>query len=480
MFVSVRDQGHRRRSHTFGVSKAARSSKLSLLSAITTSSHGSNDSARTITQESYRKSTSVSGKRRRSSHTRGPLKSRDRKASTVKTKPGQPEKEKTMSRESVDVFAFLVQDEEQNPTSLQDEVARPIQDKYQTHEESDTESVSRSQHSDSGISMGESIICRPHTDSLVEGHLPSLPEESQETAESRLQLANGSTDERRLRFQWPAVPRATHKPYYNKAGSRTPSPENIRRHMPFVREDVPPPPKEASLSGYDLVAHKLMHEELPPVFRRFQKSNYRMLLQLQDEISEMEDDLAALDLKDSRRRLKVDGSTSPASRRLSWEWTQSDLQSHRLEVLGRLYIKLEQYYQALLSAQKVQRLSASPTQPDLERFRTWMREKNPLSAPESKFLDHEDDLICLTSNSTSSSATGSNIGFVPACIVSTSLLPLFCFKIVTGVLSRLIILVVLLAVELGSLEKLDRSKVGQHQQWIFACFGVLLLVALFL
>ena len=347
MFVSVRDQGHRRRSQTFGVSKAARSSKLSLLSAITTGSHGSNDSSSTITPESYRKSSSASGKRRRSSRSNGPQKPRERKASSAKNKPGKLEKEKGMSRESVDVFAFLVQDDEQSAPSLHDEAARPVQDKYQTHEESDSESVDRSPHSDSGISMGDSFVCRPHADSLVDGHLPSLPEEAQETVESELQLANGSTYERRLRFQWPAVPRATYKPYYSKGCRRTPSPENLRCRMPIATEDTSQPPKETTLSGYDLVAHKLTHEELPPVFRRFQKSNYRMLLQLQDEISEMEDELAALDLEDGRSRLKADGGVSPASRRLSWEWTQSDLQSHRLEVLGRLYIKLEQYCKCL-------------------------------------------------------------------------------------------------------------------------------------
>ena len=129
----------------------------------------------------------------------------------------------------------------------------------------------------------------------------------------------------------------------SKPGRRTPSPENVRLRVARRLDDGFQPSKEPKLSGYDLIAAKLGQGELPPVFRRFQKSNFRMLLQLQDEISEMEDELAALDLEDSKSRFNADGSTSPASRRISWEWTQSDLQARRLDVLGRLYIKIEQY-----------------------------------------------------------------------------------------------------------------------------------------
>lgn len=340
MFLSIRDQGRRRRSQTYGVSKAARSSKLSLLSAITTGSHGSNDSSSTITQESYRRSTSTSAKRRRSSHSKKSQKPRERKLSLVRSGPDNPEKEKSMSRESVDVFAFLVDENAPDTRTPHDEVAGLVRD---VHEDSDNESISRSQHSDSGISMGDSIVCHPRADSLVECHLPSLPEESQEMADGDLQVANGSTLSKRLRFQWPVVPRATHEPYMSKPGRRTPSPENVRLRVTRRLDDGFQPSKEPKLSGYDLIAAKLGQGELPPVFRRFQKSNFRMLLQLQDEISEMEDELASLDLEDSKSRLKADGSTSPASRRISWEWTQSDLQAHRLDVLGRLYIKIEQY-----------------------------------------------------------------------------------------------------------------------------------------
>lgn len=355
MFVSVRDQGRQRRSQTYGVSKAARSSKLSLLSAISTQSHGSNDSASTITQESYTRSISGSGKRRRTSKQRKARESREGKGSLVmKSSSEKAIKEKSMSRESVDVFAFLVQEEQQDTPKVQPEEPSHVQ-KGDTPalEESDSESVVRSQHSDSGISMGDSSISHLSNEAPLDNRLPPLLEDSQEAnlSHSHDQSRDRPNNSRRLRWKWPDIPPATHK--HHIPNVRTPSPEQARVHLPHTPDNLKREfclPQKA-LSGYDLVAHQLAHGELPPVFRQFKQVNFRILLQLQDEIIEMEEDMAALDLADTRSRLNSDGSASPASRRINWQWSQSDLQAYRSHVLGRLYIKLEQYckpYKAML------------------------------------------------------------------------------------------------------------------------------------
>ena len=67
---------------------------------------------------------------------------------------------------------------------------------------------------------------------------------------------------------------------------------------------------------------------------------------------------------------------------------------------------------------------------------------------------------------------------VPLCILTMTLLPLLCFKFMTGVLNRLILLTIVLAAGLGSLDKLDGSRVEQHRQSVVACFGVSLLAAI--
>lgn len=344
MFISVRDQGaRRRRSHTYGVSKAARSSKLSLLSAITNASHGSDD---TVTQESYKRSSSSPVKRRRSSKHKKPKE----KMPPPKPSHERVNKEKTTPKSSVDVFEFLVEDDTQDASSTPrlvektEAVAEPCE--LPQTEESDDESYVRSHHSDSGISMGPNSVCLTNGESVLDDRLPPLPEEGQGNTDHQGQLIDRPTYPRRLRLKWPEVPRATHKQHSTGPATRTPSPEQRRASIPSIPETSEHDfalPKELPLSGYDLVADKLAQGHVPPVFRRFKRINYRVLLQLQDEIIEMEDQLANLDMADTRSRLNPDGSTSPASRRLNWQWNHSELHAHRLEVLGRLYIKIEQY-----------------------------------------------------------------------------------------------------------------------------------------
>lgn len=137
--------------------------------------------------------------------------------------------------------------------------------------------------------------------------------------------------------------------------------------------------------------------------------------------------------------------------------------------------------QALLSAQKVQSLCSTAIPSDVEQFRCWLQTNKPLSGPESRFLDEDDDLMTLNEKPTRAGTARSNLipaDLVPLCILTTTLFPLLCFKLTTGVLNRMIILVAVLTAGLGSLEKLDRSKVPEHKQLIVACFGVSFLVAL--
>ena len=106
---------------------------------------------------------------------------------------------------------------------------------------------------------------------------------------------------------------------------------------------------KASTTGYELLASHLHSQSgsiLKPIYRKFETLNNRMLLFLQDEISEMEDQLK--DLDDAIAHEEQNSIRKPASRRAEAK-LPSQLQWHRCELLGRSFAKVEQYSKSALS-----------------------------------------------------------------------------------------------------------------------------------
>lgn len=109
-------------------------------------------------------------------------------------------------------------------------------------------------------------------------------------------------------------------------------------------------------SGYGLLASHLgaspdnneTHVQLPPLYRRFEHLNHRVLLHLQDEIAQMEEELHVLDEYEEMQRFstaeKEGAKPLPASRRMDVQ-TQaySNLHYRRLDLMGALVHKTEQY-----------------------------------------------------------------------------------------------------------------------------------------
>jgi hypothetical protein len=92
---------------------------------------------------------------------------------------------------------------------------------------------------------------------------------------------------------------------------------------------------------------------LPPLYRRFEDVNHRVLLYLQDEISQLEEELRVLDdYEDMQRRsIAEQGGTKvmPASRRMDVQaQAYSSLHCRREEVMGALIHKTEQYSEPFL------------------------------------------------------------------------------------------------------------------------------------
>ena len=106
-----------------------------------------------------------------------------------------------------------------------------------------------------------------------------------------------------------------------------------------VHQDQELPIKQER-SGYDLLASTIdsnSDDFLRPIYRKFKTLNNRMLLFLQDEISEIEDRLRELDKQENQY-----SGDRPASRRAEAR-LPSRIQWHRMDLMNRSFAKVEQY-----------------------------------------------------------------------------------------------------------------------------------------
>jgi hypothetical protein len=113
---------------------------------------------------------------------------------------------------------------------------------------------------------------------------------------------------------------------------------------------------KTTVVGYELLADRLA--EVPkdkddgagteetnviPMYRKFEQLNHRVLLHLQDEISELEEELRYVDESIAQSSPGAEtGSSHPASRRGESRYG-GELHYRRTDLLGRIYLKLGQY-----------------------------------------------------------------------------------------------------------------------------------------
>lgn len=114
----------------------------------------------------------------------------------------------------------------------------------------------------------------------------------------------------------------------------------------------PPQWTEFPMSGYELLAAVQSGHSggqrpstLRPVYRRFETLNHRMLLHLQDELSELEGQLRQIDVAATAQR-KTPNGIFPEARRID-NITNGDVTRRKMEILGGVGFKLEQYSEFL-------------------------------------------------------------------------------------------------------------------------------------
>ena len=127
------------------------------------------------------------------------------------------------------------------------------------------------------------------------------------------------------------------------------------RYAQHIKQRGLPRAEKLPVTGYELLASRLSNSnaqteepKIKPMYRKFEALNHRLLLHLQDEISELEEQLHRLDNADTQsRRAGLSGSVVPASRRAS-QAAGGELQWHKTDILGRIGFKLAQYSKLFL------------------------------------------------------------------------------------------------------------------------------------
>jgi hypothetical protein len=107
--------------------------------------------------------------------------------------------------------------------------------------------------------------------------------------------------------------------------------------------------QRTTIAGYEMLADKLSQrpgageKSIKPLYRKFEQLNHRVMLHLQDEIGELEEELRMLDEMIAQTSGALpDEVAQPASRRVDARYG-SEMHFQRTQVLGKVYLKLQQY-----------------------------------------------------------------------------------------------------------------------------------------
>lgn len=204
------------------------------------------------------------------------------------------------------------------------------------------------------------------------------------------------------------------------------------------------------VSGYASLASKLDSSDksiskLTPVYRRFENVNHRILLYLQDEISQMEEELQLMDEYDHERE-----EQEPASRRMDVEAARhfSGFHTRRTELLERLMYKTNQYStppfqcfpsffytpwlmhviidEALYTYTRISHALPKASPRDVHAYRAWIAENAPIAKDETAFLSRELDLVSLNGN-IRGNGDSSVLYFIIGVMSAALLLPLLAY-----------------------------------------------------
>lgn len=450
---SSRDGGALRRPRAPTGDSRVRLSSLSLLSGLSVATNGSGGSSNTVTQNSYNKS-------------------RQKSRSKQKRHKKQFSSEVVAEPLKMDVFEYLDigdtrrssrsdlaspdEDSPSNVEGLKHQNARSNVPTSDTSEEpeSEPEKFYRSL-SDSGISMGSASSLVPFVpDSPAAKRLSIVQEETLSPASHGSNLPLTQTP-----WLWsmycpsppPVVP-VSIAPVTIPEGQQC----SHRRCPPS--EPLELNPSTATTSKPDDVSSQ------PQCFRLFTKLSNRHILEMQDELADMEDELELLDseleLVDRDRTLLPDRA--------------SFLSARRLQLLQESAVKLESYYRRLKLIDELKVASEPASMEKTSLYTRWLSRTLQPSYRASRLIGSD-----LHNLSLRGSTTRSRAGNPTYLTITNFLIPLLLYKLIRGILNRLIVLA--LAIVIGNMVKEKyRMPHGAHDRLLVILFASVSTAAVFL
>ncbi|KAJ8109200.1 hypothetical protein OPT61_g7636 [Boeremia exigua] len=244
-------------------------------------------------------------------------------------------------------------------------------------------------------------------------------------------------------------------------------------HMAMIPQRSAQGPASDTKIGYELLAHKLSalkkgrkEDHVVPAYRKFEELNHRVLLHLQDEISELEEELRQLDQEIAEASPGAQtGHRHPASRRGDTQFG-NDLHRRRLDVLGQVFLKLEQYNKALSAFNDVKHLPSAKSS-DVDKYRAWMQQRKPIHEAESRFLERQADLVTFSSKRQTS--VDQSAGTHQHVAMWLPLVPFMAFSIVPSLLGRIVVIALISAAGLRTVTSTpDFTSIMTIREWMYA------------
>ncbi|KAK6345154.1 hypothetical protein TWF718_007083 [Orbilia javanica] len=152
--------------------------------------------------------------------------------------------------------------------------------------------------------------------------------------------------------------------------------------------------------GYPHLSNHLAVTPNSAMYRRFDNLNHRILLHLQDEICELESILESLDNAEqssgggaglrTRRGLNQTGHRAPGP--------LDERSARRLELMGAIFVKLQQYNNALAAYSKILNELPGATNDSVREYREWMTLHQPIVPEEMDFVFKANDFSNLVND----------------------------------------------------------------------------------